>query len=227
MKKENSKLHILTKGFIKENPLFVSVLGMCPALAITTSLENALGMGLAVLFVLVMSNIIISAIRKIVPNEIRIPVYIVVIAAFVTIVDMSMGAFLPALHQSLGIFIPLITVNCIILGRAEAFASKNSVLDSLLDGVGMALGYTLAIAIVSIVREFLGTGGITIWGNLGFVLGKDLETGVSKFDFFTNFFTTPAGGFIVLGIVFGVVALIKNKAKVKKEAASKKGAKEA
>ena len=227
MKKENSKLHILTKGFIKENPLFVLVLGTCPALAITTSLENALGMGVAVLFVLVMSNVIISAIRKIVPNEIRIPVYIVVIAAFVTIVDMVMAAFVPSLHAALGIFIPLITVNCIILGRAEAFASENTVFDSLLDGIGMALGYTMALAIIAVIREFLGTGGITIWGNLGFVLGKDAETGASRFDFFSRFFTTPAGGFIVLGIVFGLVALIQNKAKAKKEAASKKGAKEA
>ena len=116
------------------------VLGMCPSLAITTSLENALGMGVAVVFVLVMSNIIISAIRKIVPNEIRIPVYIVVIAAFVSIVEMVMAAFLPGLHQALGIFIPLITVNCIILGRAEAFASENTVFDSFLDGLGMGLG---------------------------------------------------------------------------------------
>ncbi|HHU21229.1 MAG TPA: electron transport complex subunit E [Acholeplasma sp.] len=221
MKKENSKLHILTKGFIKENPLFVLVLGMCPSLAITTSLENALGMGVAVVFVLVMSNIIISAIRKIVPNEIRIPVYIVVIAAFVSIVEMVMAAFLPGLHQALGIFIPLITVNCIILGRAEAFASENTVFDSFLDGLGMGLGFTMALAIIATIREFLGTGGITIWGDLGFVIGKDVETGVSKYDIFTKFFTTPAGGFIVLGIVFGVVALLQNREKAKKEAAAK------
>ena len=161
-KKEN-----LLKGIWKENPLLVSLLGMCPSLGITTKLENALGMGIAVLFVLVMSNLIISLIKKIVPNEIRIAVYIVVIATLVTIVDMVMGAFLPELHASLGLFIPLIVVNCIILGRAEAFASKNGPLDSVLDGIGMALGYTLALSIVSIAREFLGTGAITVWGFAG------------------------------------------------------------
>ncbi len=218
---------VFLNGIFQENPVLIIMIGLCSVLAVSVTTVNALGMWAAYSFVLIGSELTISAIRNSIPKTIRIPIFIIAIATFTTIVQLIVKAYSPSLDKSLGIFIPLITVNCIILGRAEAFASKNSVLDSLLDGVGMALGYTLAIAIVSIVREFLGTGGITIWGNLGFVLGKDLETGVSKFDFFTNFFTTPAGGFIVLGIVFGVVALIKNKAKVKKEAASKKGAKEA
>ena len=135
----------LTKGIFKENPIFVIMLGMCPTLATSTSMSNAVGMGIAATFVLVCSNILISALRKIIPNEIRIPCYIVVIAAFVTIVDLSMKAWFPTLSKSLGIFIPLIVVNCIILGRAEAFAGKNGVFVSTLDGIGMGIGFTLAL----------------------------------------------------------------------------------
>ena len=213
---ENSRKNTLLNGIWKENPLFVGLLGTCPSLGITTSLENALGMGIAVLFVLVMSNLIISLIKKIVPNEIRIAVYIVVIATLVTIVDMVMAAFLPELHESLGLFIPLIVVNCIILGRAEAFASKNGPLDSVLDGIGMAVGYTLALAIISIAREYLGTGQITVWGDFVITLGKG--------DFFTTFFTSSPGAFIVLGLVFGVINVCKTIAanrKSKKVEASK------
>ena len=213
---ENSRKNTLLNGIWKENPLFVGLLGTCPSLGITTSLENALGMGIAVLFVLVMSNLIISLIKKIVPNEIRIAVYIVVIATLVTIVDMVMAAFLPELHESLGLFIPLIVVNCIILGRAEAFASKNGPLDSVLDGIGMAVGYTLALAIISTAREFLGTGQITVWGDFVITLGKG--------DFFTTFFTSSPGAFIVLGLVFGVINVCKTIAaniKSKKVEASK------
>ncbi len=148
----------LTKGIIKENPIFVIVLGMCPTLAVSTSVNNAVGMGAAATFVLLCSNIIISLIKGITPDKIRIPVYIVVIAAFVTIVDMVMAAFVPDLHKSLGLFIPLIVVNCIILGRAEAFASKNNVLNSLADGIGMGLGFTLALMVVASFREILGNG---------------------------------------------------------------------
>ena len=210
-KKEN-----LLKGIWKENPLLVSLLGMCPSLGITTKLENALGMGIAVLFVLVMSNLIISLIKKIVPNEIRIAVYIVVIATLVTIVDMVMGAFLPELHASLGLFIPLIVVNCIILGRAEAFASKNGPLDSVLDGIGMALGYTLALSIVSIAREFLGTGAITVWGSLVITIAEG--------HFFTSFFTFSAGACIVLGLTLVIIIGLKNicaSRKTKKEEVAK------
>lgn len=213
---EKNKKNILLNGIWKENPLFVGLLGTCPSLGITTSLENALGMGIAVLFVLVMSNLIISLIKKIVPNEIRIAVYIVVIATLVTIVDMVMAAFLPDLHASLGLFIPLIVVNCIILGRAEAFASKNGPVDSILDGIGMALGYTLALSIVSTVREVLGTGQITIWGDLIIKVGHG--------NFFTTFFTSSPGAFIVLGLVFGIIntfKMISQKRKSKKEEVSK------
>lgn len=158
----------ITKGFIKENPMFVLVLGTCPTLAVSTSVINALGMGAAVTFVVILSNMIISLIKNIVPSSIRIPIYIVVIAAFVSVVDMTMAAFLPDLHKALGIFIPLIVVNCIILGRAEAFASKNNILYSMADGLGMGLGATLALTIVATIREILGSGtwlGIRVMPN--------------------------------------------------------------
>jgi electron transport complex protein RnfE len=148
----------LSKGFIKDNPIFILVLGLCPTLAVTTSVMNGLGMGFAATFVLLCSNIIVSMIKKITPPKIRIPIYIVVIASFVTIVDMVMAAYLPALHKSLGLFIPLIVVNCIILGRAEAFASKNNVLMSIADAVGMGLGFTLSLVVIATFREILGAG---------------------------------------------------------------------
>nr|MCR5740975.1 electron transport complex subunit RsxE [Gammaproteobacteria bacterium] len=158
------------KGFFKENPLFVLLLGCCPALAITTSVENALGMTLAFTFVVTLSNLFISLINvndkiKALIQPVRIAVYIVIIATLVTIVEMLMNAFLPALYNSLGVFISLITVNCIVLGRAEAYASKNKPLDSIIDGITMGLGYGLALLIISFVRELLGVGTITIWGN--------------------------------------------------------------
>lgn len=148
----------LTKGFFKENPIFVIMLGMCPTLATSTSMSNAVGMGIAATFVLVCSNILISILRKIIPNTIRIPCYIVVIAAFVTIVDLSMKAWFPELSKSLGIFIPLIVVNCIILGRAEAFAGKNGIIASTLDGIGMGIGFTMALLLLASIRELTGTG---------------------------------------------------------------------
>lgn len=147
-----------SKGFIKENPVFVMALGLCPVLAVTSSVNNAVGMGLAATFVLIMSNIFISLLKDFIPSKVRIPAYIVVIASFVTIVDMTMHAYLPALHKSLGIFIPLIVVNCIILGRAEAFASKNNLIRSILDGVGMGLGFTFALVVLAAFREILGAG---------------------------------------------------------------------
>lgn len=148
----------LTKGFFKENPIFVIMLGMCPTLATSTSMSNAVGMGIAATFVLVCSNILISMLRKIIPNTIRIPCYIVVIAAFVTIVDLSMKAWFPELSKSLGIFIPLIVVNCIILGRAEAFAGKSGIIASTLDGIGMGIGFTMALLLLAFIRELTGTG---------------------------------------------------------------------
>lgn len=173
-----SKLRLLTDGLVKNNPTFVLVLGMCPTLATTTSALNGLEMGLATLFVLVLSNIFISLIAPIVPDKVRIPVYIVVIATFVTVLQLLMQAFVPDVYETLGLFIPLIVVNCIVLGRAEAFANKNTVIASALDGVGVGLGFTLSLTVIGIVREVLGSGSVFGWkfiaegsdGILAFVL---------------------------------------------------------
>lgn len=206
------------KGIFKENPLFVSLLGMCPSLAVTTSLENAIGMTIAVVFVLVLSNLLISLMmsnKKLAElvKPVRIPVYIVVIATLVTVTEMMMHAYLISLYKSLGIFIPLIVVNCIILGRAEAFASENKPLDSFVDGLGMSLGYGLAIITVSIFREFLGTGMLTVWGSLQLNL-----TGF--FDFLRisplGMFIQPAGAFITLGFILAVIASVTAKRQSRK-----------
>ncbi len=151
---------IFTKGFIRENPIFVIVLGMCPTLGVSSSAMNGLGMGLATTFVLVMSNTIISLLKNMIPDKVRIPAFIVVIATFVTIVDLVMAAYAPGLHAQLGIFIPLIVVNCIVLGRAEAFASRNDVLSSTIDGLGMGLGFAFALILLGSIREMLGSGAI-------------------------------------------------------------------
>ena len=151
-------LERLYNGIIKENPTFVLMLGMCPTLAVTTSAINGLGMGLSTMVVLALSNLIISALRKIIPDKVRIPAYIVIIATFVTIVELLMHAFVPGLYSALGIYISLIVVNCIILGRAESYASKNPMIPSLFDGIGMGLGFTFALTIIGLVREFLGAG---------------------------------------------------------------------
>ncbi len=198
----------ITRGIIKENPTFRLVLGMCPTLALTTSLENAIGMGVACIFVLICSNAAISALRNIIPSAVRIPCYIVVIAAFVQIVDLLMQAYTPALAESLGIFIPLIVVNCIILGRAEAFASKNSVLYSVADGLGMGLGFTLSLSIIASIREFLGNGSITVWGPIAI---QNIHNHAMIL------VVLPAGGFITLGLI---LAFINNLQAV---AARKKG----
>ena len=153
-----TKLQLITKGLIKDNPTLVLLLGMCPTLATTTSAIDGLSMGLATLFVLVLSNMVISAIAPVVPDKVHIPVYIVVIATFVTVLQLVMQAFVPGVYASLGLFIPLIVVNCIVLGRAEAFASKNGVIDSALDGIGVGLGFTLALTVIGLVREILGSG---------------------------------------------------------------------
>jgi electron transport complex protein RnfE len=171
------------------------MLGLCPTLAITYKVENALGMGLAVLFVLVMSNLIISLIRHFVPDEIRIPVFIVVIATFVSVVEMVMEAFVPNLFARMSLFISLIVVNCIILGRAEAFASKHNWLDSVLDAVGMALGFTMVLVFISLIREALGTGSITIWGDLA------INFNPNNSPFFSSFYVSPPAAFIVLGLI--------------------------
>ena len=171
-----SKLQLITKGIIKENPTFVLLLGMCPTLATTTSAINGMSMGLATTFVLILSNMAISAIARFIPDKVRIPSYIVVIATFVTLLQLLMQAYTPAVYETLGLFIPLIVVNCIILGRAEAFANKNSVVDSACDGIGIGIGFTLALTLLGLIREILGSGSAFGWkfisgdGILAFVL---------------------------------------------------------
>lgn len=161
-----SHINQLTKGFFKENPIFIIMLGMCPTLAVSTQVWNALGMGAGIIFVLVGSNIFISLLKNVIPDSIRIPAYIVIIASFVTILEMFMHAFVIELYNALGIYLSLIVVNCIILGRAEAFANKNSVLDSALDGLGMGCGFTLGLTLIALIREVIGSGTITLV-NLG------------------------------------------------------------
>lgn len=181
-----NKLQLIVKGIIKENPTFVLVLGMCPTLGTTTSAVNGLGMGVATMAVLIMSNLVISLIKSIIPDKVRIPAFIVVIASFVTIIQMLMQAFVPALYAALGVFIPLIVVNCIILGRAEAFASKNGPFDSILDGVGIGLGFTLSLTAIGAVREVLGSGAIF-----------GLPLGIA--DYMPLTFVLAPGAFLVLG----------------------------
>ena len=196
-----SKLQILTKGVIKENPSFVLLLGMCPMLGTTSSAINGLSMGIATLFVLTLSNIAISIIKNLIPAKVRIPAFIVVIASFVTIVQLFMEAYTPDLYATLGVFIPLIVVNCIILGRAEAFASKNSVVNSALDGIGMGLGFTLALTLLGIVREVLGTG--SIFGFTIIDIGNALEAGTSfRFQILNSIFELFGGVLVKLGVEY-------------------------
>jgi electron transport complex protein RnfE len=202
-------LQELLKGFIKENPTFVIVLGMCPTLATSTAVNNAVGMGLAATFVLVCSNIMIAVVKDITPDKIRIPIYIVVIAAFVSITDMAMAAYTPALSKSLGIFIPLIVVNCIILGRAEAFASKNNVMNSMADGIGMGLGFTLSLTVVATIREILGAG---TWG-AGKWLSWDwqgIRVMPSNYEPALIAILAP-GAFITLGLLMGLMNKLQKK----------------
>ncbi|MBN2018468.1 MAG: electron transport complex subunit E [Candidatus Cloacimonetes bacterium] len=190
-----------TKGIIKENPVFVMALGLCPTLAVSTSVQNAIGMGAAATFVLLCSNIIISLIKNFIPSKVRIPCFILVIASFVTIVDMVMEAYVPPLHKSLGIFIPLIVVNCIILGRAEAFASKNGVFKSMLDGFGMGLSFMLAIIVIASIREILGTGAIFN----AKILPASYKPMIVAI--------LPPGAFVTIGLLMGLLNILKNKKK--------------
>ena len=191
-----SNLKTLTNGLFSENPIFVLLLGMCPTLGVTTSAINGMGMGLATTFVLVMSNLVISLVANLIPDKIRIPSFIVIIAAFVTIVDMCMAAYLPSLHAALGLFIPLIVVNCIVLGRAEAFASKNKAIPSILDGAGMGLGFTISLTLLGAIREFLGSGklfNMTVYNeNYGMLV-----------------FVLAPGAFIALGYLIALVNKIR------------------
>ncbi|WRS27932.1 electron transport complex subunit E [Oscillospiraceae bacterium MB08-C2-2] len=191
--KKKSRLQVFTKGIIRENPVFVLALGTCSTLAVTTSVSNALGMGAVVLVVLTFSNAIISSLKHIIPNEVRIPAFIVVISGLMTIVELVTKAYAPALNESLGIFLPLVVVNCIILGRAEAFASKNTVWDSILDGAGMGVGFTLALFLMGVIRELIGQGSL-----FGFaILPKGIET--------MNIFILAPGGFFVFGCLIAAV----------------------
>jgi len=193
-----SYIKIIKNGIINENPTFVLLLGMCPTLATTTSAENGMGMGLATAFVLICSNVILSAMKNLIPDQVRIPIYVVVVASLATLLQMFMHAYVPALYKSLGIFIPLIAVNCIIIGRAEAFASKNGVIPSFFDGLGIGLGFTIALTLLGILRELFGTGkifGFTIYpetyGSLIFILAP--------------------GAFIVLGYLIAIINKISKK----------------
>ena len=206
------------EGLLTKNPVTVQLLGMCSTLAITTSLFNGIGMGLAVTIILICSNVLISALRKVIPNEIRIAAYITIIAGFVTVVDLLLKAFIPALSASLGVFIPLIVVNCIILGRAEGFASKNGVLASAVDGLCQGIGYTVALVIVCVIRELLGSG--TFGGGLLGPGGAGIQIIPQPFPAMQ--LVMPVGGFLVLGFVIaGSQALMKylEKKNKKKEAA--------
>ena len=193
------KMKILTNGLVKENPVLRLVLGTCPTLALTTAVSNAFGMGFAATFVLVCSNIAISALRKVIPDQVRLPAYITVIATFVTVVQNLVKAYLPALDEALGVYLPLIVVNCIILGRAEMFASKNGVVDSALDGVGMGLGFTLTLLVMSTIREVLGAG---TWYGI-----KIIPESIDRF----TFMTSPAGGFFTFGLLMALVIYIETK----------------
>ena len=203
---KKSKLSILTNGFIKENPVLVLVLGTCPTLAVTTSVINGVGMGISATAVLICSTIVISILKNIIPDKVRIPCYIVVIASFVTVVQLLLQAYVPSLYQSLGLFIPLIVVNCIILGRAEAFANKNSVIDSLLDGVGMGIGFTFALFLMGAMRELLGAGTL-----VGFPILSNFIPGMGIFNL------APGGFFAYAVIMAGVAYLTRDKSKIKKE----------
>ena len=195
------RLSILTRGLIKDNPTLVQLVGMCPVLAITTTLENGIGMGLAVVVVLALSNLLVSLSRSFTPERIRIPIFVVIIATFVTIVGLVIEAYVPSLHKSLGIFIPLIVVNCLILARAEAFAFSHGPIDSLLDGIGMGLGFTIALMIISAIREILGTGAIAFGGAVLFQL--PIPQTISMI--------LPPGAFLVLALVLAVKNAISNR----------------
>ncbi|MFO7865024.1 MAG: electron transport complex subunit E [Salinivirgaceae bacterium] len=198
-----SQLKNFSKGFIKDNAVFVQLLGLCPALAVTSSAENGLGMGLATTFVLVMANIVVSLVKNQIPDKVRIPSFIVIIASFVTIIDLSMAGYLPALHASLGIFIPLIVVNCLVLGRAEAFASKNNLVSSALDGLGMGLGFAFALTLLGAVRELLGAGAI-----FGMQIPIFPETDKGAPITMLLFVLAP-GAFIALGYLIAIINQFK------------------
>ena len=212
MAKNNQLRGVFVNGIFNENPVFRLVLGACPVIAVTTSVTNAIGMGMAATLVLLGSNLVISALRSFIPNKVRIPAYMVVISTFVTIIQLLMQAFVPALYEALGIFLPLIVVNCIILARAEAFAGKNAVMPSIADGIGMGIGFTFALILISAVREFFGTGSI-----MGFqLMGASFEP--------VLLFILAPGGFLVFGLLLGIINAIVDKRKANKESQEVKAA---
>ena len=204
MAKNNQLRGVFVNGIFNENPVFRLVLGACPIIAVTTSVSNGIGMGLAATLVLLGSNLVISALRNFIPNKVRIPAYMVVISTFVTIIQLLMQAFVPSLYEALGIFLPLIVVNCIILARAEAFAGKNAVMPSIADGIGMGIGFTLALVMIAAIREFFGTGSI-----MGFqLMGASFEP--------VLLFILAPGGFLVFGLLLGIINAIADKRKASK-----------
>ena len=215
---KNSKMKILTNGILNENPVLRLVLGTCPTLAVTTMASNGIGMGLAATFVLICSNVVISALRNIIPDQVRIPCYITVIAGFVSVVQMIVKAFLPSLDSALGVYLPLIVVNCIILGRAEMFASKNGIVDSALDGLGMGIGFTITLTLMGSIREILGAG---TWmaglGGLVSTLGSDFAIQIlpESIDTFTIMTSAP-GGFFVFGILMAGATWLTSRPKKEK-----------
>ena len=218
MSNKNSKIKILTNGILNENPVLRLVLGTCPTLAVTTMAANGIGMGLAATFVLLCSNVVISLLRNIIPSQVRIPCYITVIAGFVSVVQMIVKAFIPSLDASLGVFLPLIVVNCIILGRAEMFASKNGIIDSALDGIGMGIGFTITLTIMGTIREILGSG---TWmsgldGLLPFLPeGFAIQVLPEAIDPFTIMTSAP-GGFFVFGILMAGATWLTSRPKKEK-----------
>ena len=225
MSNKNSKIKILTNGILNENPVLRLVLGTCPTLAVTTMAANGIGMGLAATFVLLCSNVVISLLRNIIPSQVRIPCYITVIAGFVSVVQMIVKAFIPALDASLGVFLPLIVVNCIILGRAEMFASKNGIVDSALDGIGMGIGFTITLTIMGTIREVLGAG---TWmsgldGLLPFLPeGCKIQGLPAAIDPFTIMTSAP-GGFFVFGVLMAAATWLTTRPKKTKAAEPAEG----
>ncbi len=204
MAKNNQLRGVFVNGIFNENPVFRLVLGACPIIAVTTSVANGIGMGMAATLVLLGSNLVISALRNFIPNKVRIPAYMVVISTFVTIIQLLMQAFIPSLYEALGIFLPLIVVNCIILARAESFAGKNAVVPSIVDGIGMGIGFTVALVMIAVIREFFGTGSI---------MGVQLMG--AAFEPVLLFILAP-GGFLVFGLLLGIINAIGDKRKASK-----------
>lgn len=200
----NRQMQILTNGLIKENPLLVLNIGLCSSLGVTTSIFNGFGMGMSMMFVLLMSEIVISIFRKVIPSSIRLPIFIIIIAAFTTIVQLVLNAYLPSLFDALGVFLPLIVVNCIIMGRVEAFASKNNIGNSILDAIGMAAGYTIVLVLISLFRELLGNGTL--------LTGTSMQIVLIPEEYRIGLLNSAPGGFLVFGLLGALLQFLKNKA---------------